>query len=101
VVVRWADGADEASLSAYFNCVIVFRTGAIAGGNGSYVARLILESGKWKIFEMRITMNAREQRKPAASSEVTPMACTEPPPAPPAPTVCENSCDWIGPDALA
>ena len=100
-VVSVSDDGIEAGFSSYFNCVIAFRSGALAGSSGTYVCRLLQDAGLWKIREMRITLNTRQSLTPGPSAVIAPSDSPDAPPAPPAPTIAEGSRDWIGPDALA
>lgn len=99
-VVRIAEDGREAGFTSYFNCVIAFRSGALAGSSGTYVCRLAQEEGLWKITEMRITLNTRQSLTPAQSAVIAPSDSPDAPPAPPPPTIADGTRDWIGPDAL-
>ena len=100
-VARFSDDAREAGISSYFNCVIVFRSGALAGSSGTYVCRLAQADREWKMIEMRITLNTRQALTPAATGVIAPSSSLEAPAPAPPPTSSENSRDWIGPEALA
>ena len=100
-VVKFSKDGVEALLACYFNCVIAFRSRALAGSSGTYVCKLKKTEGLWKITEMRITLNTRQSLTPAESAVIAPSSSVDAPPAAPTPTFSENTREWIGPESLA
>lgn len=98
-VVRLSDQQTEALFTSYFNVVVAFKSGALAGSSGTYVCRLG-RVDDWKITEMRITLNTRQSLTPVESAPIAPASSPDAPPPPPSPTYPETSRDWIGPGAL-
>lgn len=100
-VVKFSNCGTEALLACYFNCVIAFRSRALAGSSGTYVCKVKKTEGLWKITEMRITLNTRQSLTPAESAVIAPSSSIDAPPAAPSPTSSENTREWIGPESLA
>ncbi len=100
-VVKFSQNGAEALLVCYFNCVIAFRSRALAGSSGTYVCKVKKIEGLWKITEMRITLNTRQSLTPAESAVIAPSSSVDAPPVAPTPTFSENTREWIGPESLA
>jgi len=100
-VIQLADDGTDALFTSYFNVVVAFRSGALAGSSGSYVCRLGRAGDNWQITEMRITLNTRQSLVPIESAPIAPASSPDAPPPPPQPTHSESSRDWIGPGAFA
>ena len=92
VMVRVLDDRRSAWLASYlFSIGVVEGQGLHNGNCSSYVARVVLDDGVWKIREMRITTNVPMEMQPR-DSVMAPSA------SPPDPTTDVSSADWVGPE---
>lgn len=88
-MVRFAEGAKEAWMTAYYYGVAATPERKLIATGGTYADRLVKVKGDWKIIERRITYNFRHTLSPEAPGSFPPA---------PTPTRKQSSRDIIGPD---